>query len=126
MLKAHGAKTQPACNSVTDIVVLGSTAREPGYAESKKATSHQEEQGKTLTGDRKKPLETMSFKAFCTAAGLRDDMIDAAVTVSSNGCEAHARVDAPPLHEPHNLTPRPTPGLSSPCPAGALRFADAG
>lgn len=46
VLASRGAKLQSTCNSATDIVVLGSTAREANYEETAKGKAHREELAK--------------------------------------------------------------------------------
>ena len=51
------ASPQTVPNSATDLVVVGSTAREKAWDESKKALGLEEQQNAATTGARKKPLE---------------------------------------------------------------------
>jgi hypothetical protein len=75
----HRPQTVP--NSATDIVVLGSTAREKAWDESKKALGIATQQDAETTGVRKKPIEVLSFFDFAHKYKLQGAIIREATTV---------------------------------------------
>ena len=59
-------------NAATDLVVLGSTAREKDWDGSVKARTFKQQLDLETSGQRAKPLKVMTFRDFVFATGLSD------------------------------------------------------
>jgi hypothetical protein len=101
ILQTHNGKLQDAVNSATDIVIVGSWAREKeDFKDSAKAVGLQTEKDLQASGTRKKPLQVFSLKEFCETFDVKEEVLE-------ESCTAQFDKDAPPYHRPQYIAPGP-------------------